>query len=93
MQLEKVIIMEEGKMNRIDFEEVKNDIQNIIEEYIAIRSYTNTKSERLVEQFLLYYCKNQPYYEEHPDYYGLYKMENDSLGRSVFWNMIKECQI
>lgn len=89
MQLEKVIIMEEGKMNRIDFKEVKNDIQNIIEEYIAIRSYTNTKSERLVEQFLLYYCKNQPYYEEHPDYYGLYKMENDSLGRSVFWNMIK----
>ncbi len=76
-------------MIKIDFVELKQDIKDITREYIAIPSYTNTKSERLVEQFLLNYCKIQPYYQDNPDYYGLYKIENDPLNRRVFWNMIR----
>ncbi len=76
-------------MVKIDFEEVQLDVLDILKRYIAIPSYTNTKSERLVEQFLMNYCKTQPYYQANPDYYGLYKIENDPHNRRVFWNMVK----
>ena len=49
-------------MVKIDFEEIEKDVLDILKRYIAIPSYTNTKSERLVEQFLMSYCKTQPYY-------------------------------
>ena len=76
-------------MVKIDFEEIEKDVLDILKRYIAIPSYTNTKSERLVEQFLMNYCKTQPYYQANPDYYGLYKIENDPHNRRVFWNMVK----
>ena len=76
-------------MVKIDFEEIEKDVLDILKRYIAIPSYTNTKSERLVEQFLMSYCKTQPYYQANPDYYGLYKIENDPHNRRVFWNMVK----
>ncbi len=76
-------------MIKIDFTELEKDILDILAKYITIPSYTNTKSERLVEQFLLNYCKTQPYYEANPDYYGLYKIENDPHNRRVFWNMVR----
>ena len=74
---------------KIDFDNLSNRIKKLLYEYMKLETFTGTANERLVEDFFVNHFESIPYFKEHPDYWGLYKIKNDVLGRSVCWAMVK----
>jgi arginine utilization protein RocB len=69
--------------------EITTDIENILYPYVETESTTGTILERKAEKFLLNYLGNIDYFKKNQKYFGSYKVENDSLDRSVCYAMIK----
>ena len=56
---------------------------------MAIKSFTHTAFERDIENFLMNYIGQIPYFQTHPDLFGSYPIPEDSLGRSVNWALVR----
>ena len=74
---------------KVDFENLSSKIKALLYDYMKIETFTGTANERLVEDFFVKHFENIPYFKEHPDYWGLYKIEGDVFDRSVCWAMVK----
>lgn len=84
MGLEKGDNMEYRILKGID-----KEIEDIFYSYIKIRSDTFSKHERKVEEFLVDYLSSIDYFKDSPHHFGTYKIENDSLNRSVCWSLVR----
>ena len=77
------------KNHNLDFDSLSGKIKEILYEYVKVESYTNTSGERLVEDFFTKHFEKIPYFNEHPENWGLYPLEHDPLGRHVCWAMVR----
>ncbi len=68
---------------------IEDDIKYILLSYIKAESYTSTEKEIEAEKFFLNYFSALPYFKNTPNSYGTYKIENDSLNRSVCYAFLK----
>ncbi|WP_061911228.1 M20/M25/M40 family metallo-hydrolase [Streptococcus cristatus] len=68
---------------------MKQYIQDIFDQSMAIESFTHTSSERKIEAFLQERIGEIPYFQEHPEQFGCYQIPNDFYGRSVNWALVK----
>lgn len=75
--------------HNINFEELKEKIKKTMYDYVAIGSYTDSIHEREVEPFFLELMESFPYFKEHPEYYGIYRIPGDHLGRAVCWALVR----
>lgn len=73
----------------IDFAALGGRIKDILYQYVGIQTFTNTAGERLVEDFFTDHFGQIEYFKEHPEFWGLYPLENDALGRNVCWAMVR----
>ncbi len=73
----------------IDFAALGGRIKDILYQYVGIQTFTNTAGERLVEDFFTDHFGQIEYFQQHPDFWGLYPLENDALGRNVCWAMVR----
>ncbi len=77
------------KNHEIDFMHLGGRIQELLYDYVAVQSITNTPAERGVEEFFQKYIRGIEYFSQNPEYWGLYPVENDGLGRNVCWAMVQ----
>ena len=68
---------------------MKERIADIFQKSMAIKSFTHTAFERDIENFLMNYIGQIPYFQTHPDLFGSYPIPEDSLGRSVNWALVR----
>lgn len=67
----------------------ESDILMILDAYLAIQSETGTVVENDASQFIYNHFKKNAYFVNHPDYFGLHAIPNDSLNRQVAWALVK----
>ena len=53
---------------------MKQYIQDIFDQSMAIESFTHTSSERKIEAFLQERIGKIPYFQEHPEQFGCYQI-------------------
>lgn len=68
---------------------IKKDIEEILFSYVKVESITNTKNEKNAEQFFLNYFLNIPYFNNRPNSYGAYPIEDDTFNRAVCYAILK----
>ena len=68
---------------------LRKSISDILNEYIKIPSFTNTIDENKTDIFFNKQISTLEYFKKHPDYFGQYKINNDTLKRNVNYAMIK----
>ena len=56
---------------------------------VATQSDTNTERETYIEEQILLWLKEQPYFHEHSDLCGAYPVDNDPYNRNVIWSLVK----
>lgn len=69
-------------------EQFQDQIATIFQEAMAIPSFTNTESERVIEDYLDQRIGAIPYFQTHPHHFGRYPLSNDHLHRSVNWALV-----
>lgn len=70
-------------------EGLEKEIEDIFYPMVKVKSDTNTIYEKNMEDFYKELFNNIEYYKQRPDYYGFYPIDNDPLGRTVFWALVK----
>lgn len=68
---------------------IQKDIKNILLNYVAVDSYTYTANENRANVYLNELFSEMPYFQEHPELYGVDPIIDDPYGRAVFWAMLK----
>lgn len=66
----------------------QEQIATIFQEAMAIPSFTNTESERGIEDYLDQRLASIPYFQEHPHLFGRYQIPQDHLHRSINWALV-----
>ena len=69
-------------------EDFQEQIATIFQEAMAIPSFTNTETEREMEDYLDRRIGAIPYFKSHPHHFGRYPLPNDHLHRSVNWALV-----
>ena len=69
-------------------EQFQDQIATIFQEAMAIPSFTNTESERAIEDYLDQRLASIHYFQENPHHFGRYPLPNDHLHRSVNWALV-----
>ena len=69
-------------------EDFQEQIATIFQEAMAIPSFTNTETEREMEDYLDQRIGAIPYFQTHPHHFGRYPLSNDHLHRSVNWALV-----
>lgn len=75
--------------HKIDFDRIAPDIKDTLYEYVKIPSFSDTEGEKDVEPFFRDLMKSYPYFEKHPDHFGVYRIPGDHLDRGVCWAMVR----
>lgn len=68
---------------------IDKDIRDLLYGYIKAQSFTYTAGEKDAERFLMGYLSEIPYFKEHPEHYGAYKIPGDPFGRAVCYAMVR----
>ena len=69
-------------------EHFQEQIAIIFHEAMSIPSFTNTETEREIEDYLEQRIGSVPYFKSHPQHFGRYPLPNDHLHRSVNWALV-----
>ncbi len=77
------------KNHEIDFSAVRGRIKELLYAYVKVQSFTNTGGERDTEAFFKEQFRRVPYFRDNPQYWGLYPLADDELGRNVCWAMVR----
>ncbi|ABR49786.1 arginine degradation protein (gene RocB) [Alkaliphilus metalliredigens QYMF] len=56
---------------------------------LATQSDTNTLRETYIEEQILHWIKEQPYFSENSDLCGTHPIDNDPYERNVVWSLVK----
>lgn len=68
---------------------MKNSIKKIFQESMSIKSFTNTRMERDIEEYLNNYIANIKYFKDNPNNFGMFNIEGDYNQRRVNWALVK----
>lgn len=77
------------KSEDVRFENIGEEIEEIVYNYIKAESFTYSKGEKEGENFFVNYFANVPYFQENKELYGAYPIVGDTFDRSVCWAMVK----
>ena len=69
-------------------EDFQEQIATFFQEAMSIPSFTNTETEREMEDYLDRRIGAIPYFQTHPHHFGRYPLSNDHLHRSVNWALV-----
>lgn len=69
-------------------EDFQEQIATFFQEAMSIPSFTNTESERVIEDYLDQRIGAIPYFKSHPHHFGRHPLPNDHLHRSVNWALV-----
>ncbi len=75
--------------HNIEFDRIGSDIKTTLYDYVGIGSFSDTEHEREIEPFFMDLMKSYPYFKEHPDHFGVYRIPGDHLERGVCWAMVR----
>lgn len=70
-------------------EKIRELIESNLLGFVGTRSNTNSKEEKNIEEFFLNWFDKVEYFKNNPDYFGLFEIEGDYLGRKVPWCLLK----
>ena len=68
---------------------IEKEIEDILYSYVKVRSDTFSKFERNIEPFIMDFFNSINYFQRNPQYFGTYKIKNDTFDRAVCWGLIK----
>ena len=68
---------------------MKEKIENLFKEAMAIKSFSHSPGEREIEAFIDQQLGALPYFQERPELFGLYALADDSLNRSLNWALVE----
>ncbi|MDY0257407.1 M20/M25/M40 family metallo-hydrolase [Gudongella oleilytica] len=68
---------------------MERKIKELLYELVSVQSDTGTYKEREIEKFIHNYLGNIDYFRENPENFGLHPVDNDRLGRSIVWGLLK----
>lgn len=74
------------EIGEVMFEE---SIRTLFLRLVATQSDTNTERETYIEEQILNWIKEQPYFNEHSDLCGAYPVDDDPYHRNVIWSLVK----
>ncbi|QZY56871.1 M20/M25/M40 family metallo-hydrolase [Crassaminicella profunda] len=69
--------------------DLSKEINKIFTELVAIKSDTGTTLEKDIEKYLYNWFQGIDYFQLNPDKCGQYNLEEDHLGRSIIWGLVK----
>ncbi|HCX61639.1 M20/M25/M40 family metallo-hydrolase [Sedimentibacter sp.] len=69
--------------------EIKEKILSILKETVSIDSFSATENENRVSEYLYDYMKSMKYFEDNPNLFGNFKIEDDYLGRRISYGMVR----
>jgi len=64
-------------------------IKELMLELVRVQSDTGTRREKDVEAYLYEWLGQHEYFNNHPEFFGLYPLGKDPLERSVVWGLVK----
>lgn len=73
----------------LNMELLRNRIERLMLDFVAIATDTGTELERDVQPFFQKWFDGMPYFKKNPDHCGFFPIPNDRLGRVVPWAMVK----
>lgn len=59
------------------------EIQDILEGYLQVQSFTNSPAEKEAESFFVDFFAALPYFQAHPEHFGLFPIPQDPYQRNV----------
>lgn len=65
------------------------NIKSLFLRLVATQSDTNTHREAYIEEQILHWIKEQPYFSEHNEYCGAHPIKDDPYQRNVIWSLVK----
>lgn len=68
---------------------IEKEIEDVFYPMIKVRSDTNTRYERNMEDFFRQFFESVEYFKNNPHHYGFYTIPKDSIGRTVAWALLK----
>ncbi len=68
---------------------MKEKILKILKEAVSIGSFSATENENKVSEYLYGYMKSMKYFEENPNQFGNFKIEDDYLKRNVAYGLVR----
>lgn len=68
---------------------IKEKILSILKETVSIDSFSATENENKVSEYLYDYMKNMKYFEDKPNLFGNFKIEEDHLDRRVSYGLVR----
>ena len=68
---------------------INERIKQLTLDLVRIKSDTGTRKEIDVENFLHAWLGEIAYFKDHPDHFGLYRLDRDPLERSAVWGLVK----
>lgn len=68
---------------------LKERIEALAKEYVAIPTHTNTAMENNLKPFFRKWFNETPYFAAHPECCGFFQIPEDHLKRSVAWALVK----
>ena len=74
---------------QINKESLKNRIEQLMLDFVAVRTDTNSAHENNIKEFFSSWFDAVPYFAVNRDYCGLFDIPNDPLGRVVPWALVK----
>ncbi len=69
--------------------DLKDRIERNMLEYVGTMTHTSTEMENNNAVFFLRWIDRVEYFKNHPEHFGVYKIDGDHLGRSVPWALLK----
>lgn len=67
----------------------EEQIKSLFLRLVATQSDTNTQRETYIEEQILNWIKEQPFFSENSELCGAYPVENDPYHRNVVWSLVK----
>ncbi len=68
---------------------MQKKIRQLLKDFIAIPSISCTREEILAADFVRDYFAEFPYFQQHPDFFGLYRIPDDPYDRTVPYAFLK----
>lgn len=67
----------------------EEQVKSLFLRLVATQSDTNTQRETYIEEQILNWIKEQPYFSENHEFCGTYPLVDDPYGRNVIWSLVK----
>ena len=72
----------------INLQEIESEIKDILNGYMKIPSFSQSKDEKEAVDYVIKILKKEPYFKQNPDQLGSYRIFRDPLERKVGYALV-----